>query len=64
MSEPHVIVVFGATGDLAKRKLLPGIMHLLNCGLVDDLRLIGSSTHEYDGGENFPRVRPSPRPRK
>jgi glucose-6-phosphate 1-dehydrogenase len=48
MSEPHLIVLFGATGDLAKRKLLPGIMHLLSCGLVDDLRLIGSSTHEYD----------------
>ena len=48
MSEPHLIVVFGATGDLAKRKLLPGIMHLLGCGLVEDLRLIGVSTHEYD----------------
>ena len=24
----HVIVLFGATGDLAKRKLLPGLFHL------------------------------------
>ena len=24
---PHVIVLFGATGDLAKRKLLPGLYH-------------------------------------
>jgi len=24
----HVIVVFGATGDLARRKLLPGLFHL------------------------------------
>jgi glucose-6-phosphate 1-dehydrogenase len=48
MSEPHLIVLFGATGDLAKRKLLPGIMHLLTSGLVPDLRLIGVSTHEYD----------------
>jgi hypothetical protein len=24
----HVIVLFGATGDLAKRKLLPGLYHL------------------------------------
>src|SRR5690349_14723557 len=48
MSEPHLIVLFGATGDLAKRKLLPGIMHLLGCGLVPDLRLIGVSRHEYD----------------
>ena len=48
MSEPHLIVLFGATGDLAKRKLLPGIMHLLGSGLVPDLRLVGSSTHEFD----------------
>jgi glucose-6-phosphate 1-dehydrogenase len=48
MSEPHLIVLFGATGDLAKRKLLPGIMHLLGSGLVEDLRLIGVSRHEYD----------------
>ena len=26
--EPHVIVLFGATGDLARRKLLPGLLHL------------------------------------
>ena len=24
--DPHVIVLFGATGDLAKRKLLPGLL--------------------------------------
>jgi len=48
MSEPHLIVLFGATGDLAKRKLLPGIMHLLEAGLVSDLRLVGVSRHDYD----------------
>ncbi|HUP99530.1 MAG TPA: glucose-6-phosphate dehydrogenase [Aeromicrobium sp.] len=48
MSEPHLIVLFGATGDLAKRKLLPGLLHLLTSGLVDDLRIIGVSRHEYD----------------
>ena len=26
--DDHVIVMFGATGDLAKRKLLPGLFHL------------------------------------
>ena len=25
---PHVFVLFGATGDLAKRKLFPGLYHL------------------------------------
>ena len=28
MDQPHVIVLFGATGDLARRKLLPGLLHL------------------------------------
>src|SRR5580658_8669489 len=30
----HVIVVFGATGDLAKRELLPGLFHLAVAGLL------------------------------
>src|SRR6266571_8416874 len=30
----HVIVLFGATGDLAKRKLLPGLFHLYAAGLL------------------------------
>jgi len=39
----HVIVLFGATGDLAKRKLLPGWWHLYAAGLLPrEFRLIGS----------------------
>ena len=30
--ENHVIVLFGATGDLARRKLLPGLFHLHAAG--------------------------------
>ena len=26
--DPYVLIVFGATGDLARRKLLPGLYHL------------------------------------
>jgi glucose-6-phosphate 1-dehydrogenase len=38
----HVIVLFGATGDLAKRKLLPGWFHLYAAGLLPkEFRLIG-----------------------
>src|ERR1700722_18236937 len=41
---PHVIVLFGATGDLAKRKLLPGLHHLLRAGLLpESFRVIGSA---------------------
>jgi len=48
MNEPHLIVLFGATGDLARRKLLPGIMHLLQSGLVPDSRIIGVSLDDFD----------------
>lgn len=47
MNEPHLIVLFGATGDLARRKLLPGIMHLLQSGLVSDSRIIGVSLDDF-----------------
>jgi glucose-6-phosphate 1-dehydrogenase len=30
---PQVVVLFGATGDLARRKLLPGLYHLASRGL-------------------------------
>src|ERR1700685_4570313 len=44
---PHVIVLFGATGDLAKRKLLPGLYHLYVAGLLPDkFRIIGSAPQE------------------
>ncbi len=44
----HVIVLFGATGDLAKRKLLPGLFHLAAAGLLpDDYRIIGSSPSQF-----------------
>jgi glucose-6-phosphate 1-dehydrogenase len=42
--EPHVIVLFGATGDLAARKLLPGLLHLSITGMMPDYRVVGSST--------------------
>jgi glucose-6-phosphate 1-dehydrogenase len=39
-----VIVVFGATGDLARRKLLPGLFHLAKAGLMPpSYRIIGSA---------------------
>lgn len=41
---PHVIVVFGATGDLARRKLLPALYHLhLERLLPSSWRLVGNS---------------------
>ena len=40
----HVIVMFGATGDLAKRKLLPGLFRLHAAGLLPrEYRIMGSA---------------------
>src|SRR6266480_4214221 len=42
--DDHVIVLFGATGDLARRKLLPGLFHLFVAGLLPArYRIIGSA---------------------
>src|SRR6201995_1910608 len=32
--EPTVVVIFGASGDLTKRKLLPALFHLQQAGLL------------------------------
>jgi glucose-6-phosphate 1-dehydrogenase len=46
--DPHVIVLFGATGDLARRKLLPGLHHLFRAGLLpEQFRIIGSAPPEF-----------------
>ena len=46
--ENHVIVLFGATGDLARRKLLPGLFHLHAAGLLPrDYRVIGTSPASF-----------------
>jgi glucose-6-phosphate 1-dehydrogenase len=47
--ENQVIVLFGATGDLAKRKLLPGMFHLAQVGLMPRrFRIIGAARHAVD----------------
>jgi glucose-6-phosphate 1-dehydrogenase len=44
----HVIVLFGATGDLAHRKLLPGLYQLAHVGLLPDgYRIIGSAPAKF-----------------
>jgi glucose-6-phosphate 1-dehydrogenase len=47
--DPHVIVLFGAGGDLAARKLIPGFFHLQNAGLLPaDWRLVGTADQDFD----------------
>ncbi len=42
------LVVFGLTGDLSRRKLLPALKHIFATGDYDDLSVIGVSRREVD----------------
>ncbi|GAA4549974.1 glucose-6-phosphate dehydrogenase [Pseudonocardia xishanensis] len=44
--KPHVIVLFGATGDLAKRKLLPGLAYLSESELTPSIRIVGTAMED------------------
>src|SRR4051812_41871201 len=46
--EPHVIVLFGATGDLSRRKLLPGLTYLAQSSLTPDIQVVGTSLDDMD----------------
>jgi len=45
---PQVVVLFGATGDLSRRKLLPGLFHLVTAGFIPGCRIIGVSLDALD----------------
>lgn len=45
--EPHILVLFGATGDLTQRKLIPALFSLFKQGLLpENFILIGTGTEE------------------
>ena len=45
---PQIVVLFGATGDLAHKKLLPGLFHLASAGFISKCRIIGVSLDALD----------------
>ncbi len=45
---PHVMVLFGSTGDLARRKLLPGLFHLAQAGLLPEYRILATALDDLD----------------
>jgi glucose-6-phosphate 1-dehydrogenase len=54
----QIIVLFGATGDLARRKLLPGIFHLFEAGLMPErFALVGASRSSLSDDEFVELVR-------
>src|ERR1044072_2229305 len=40
-AEPCVVVIFGATGDLTKRKLMPALCRLIDQGCLESVRILG-----------------------
>ena len=46
----------GATGDLAKRKLLPGLLHLKRSGLLPECQIVGTSLDDI-GSDEFGAAR-------
>src|ERR1700710_121765 len=55
--DPHVIVLFGAAGDLSRRNLLPGLFRLSQANRLPDYRLVGTSLEDLsdDGFRQFAR---------
>jgi glucose-6-phosphate 1-dehydrogenase len=45
---PQVVVLVGATGDLSRRKLLPGLFHLSRAGFIPGCRIIGVSLDDLN----------------
>ena len=45
---PQIVVLVGATGDLSRRKLLPGLFHLASAGFIPGCRVIGVSLDDLD----------------
>ncbi|RYP83887.1 glucose-6-phosphate dehydrogenase [Nocardioides guangzhouensis] len=44
---PTTVILFGATGDLSRRKLLPGLLHLWRSGLLPHVQVVGTSLDDH-----------------
>src|SRR5690348_16880519 len=44
--DPHVVVLFGATGDLARRKLIPGLAYLDQSELAPHIEIVATSLED------------------
>ncbi|MCP4304065.1 MAG: glucose-6-phosphate dehydrogenase [bacterium] len=49
MTEPHLFVIYGGTGDLTSRKLLPSMYRIIkDAGIADQSVLLGVSSKDID----------------
>jgi glucose-6-phosphate 1-dehydrogenase len=49
--DPHVVVLFGATGDLARRKLIPGLAYLDGSDLAPNIQIVATSLEDISRDE-------------
>ncbi|PIZ59278.1 glucose-6-phosphate dehydrogenase, partial [Candidatus Saccharibacteria bacterium CG_4_10_14_0_2_um_filter_41_11] len=47
------LLIFGITGDLSTRKLLPALEQIISTGNFNELSVIGVSRHEVNQSELF-----------
>ena len=45
---PQLLTLFGGTGDLAQRKLWPGLYHIVTAGFIPSIRIVGVSLDNLD----------------
>src|ERR1044072_5044391 len=50
-AEPCVVVIFGATGDLTRRKLMPALCRLLGQGCLEGVRILGVGRNQMKEDE-------------
>ncbi len=50
-AEPCVVVIFGATGDLTKRKLMPALYDLCRLGCLDEVRILGVGRQDMSAAD-------------
>lgn len=48
---PHLFVIFGATGDLTSRKLIPALYHLMEHHDCEDLAILGVARSGWDDAQ-------------
>jgi glucose-6-phosphate 1-dehydrogenase len=56
-AEPCVVVIFGATGDLTKRKLMPALCRLTDQGCLESVRILGVGRSHMTDDEFQTQVR-------
>ncbi len=56
---PLTIIIFGASGDLTARKLIPALFHLDMAGLLpDDANIVGVARSEFTDDAFAPSSNP------